>query len=610
MKSLTRSVFVLLALLSSPLSASAELLYDSARAPLTELKGEWSFYCEDGFPQSAEPAATPHTIQVPGSWRGYVCPQGKLPGTGRHRYHLVIKGEMRPYGLAIYFPVAGTSMTAYWNGYKIHEAGDVQSGRPGYYPATVPVAFAAVNDLVIDVANFDGRLGGLWHAPQLGLASELREIRRVRFLLDGLVAGLLGFFALYSLLVFASIRERQYVFLAIFALGIALRTLVENERIAHALLGNEYWFALVRVADLSLYATFPFLFALLKSLVGQRRYYWWELLPLSVILLYDILVIVTPPVIFTEFLHFAMLSALLLGIMMLIYVILASLKRQRAAQTFLLAMVLLFAAGIHDLLYNSLFVGFANIELVPFALLGFILLNLITLELKQAWLRRFAARVAGRIQERRSAIERLVPYDAQRFLQAASGAEAMFTAREKIPLRFAALFADLRGFTTLAESRTPEEVLALINQYLSIVVPEIQAHGGQVLEYQGDGILAYFTLGAEQALRAALSMQRALRTGFEKGQLPELRMGIALDFGRGAMTLLGNYQRLEPVIVSQAMLDVQDLELLCSQFQVEIVFTYGFFNELPRELQARARILTDIAGSPVFNLLDDCAGPS
>ncbi|HNJ66625.1 MAG TPA: 7TM-DISM domain-containing protein, partial [Turneriella sp.] len=450
-----RSILIaLLFVLNLPLLAQVtERVYDSEKARLESLSGTWQLYCEDGLPSSAEAVTVPHTIHVPGTWRGYSCPQGKLPGTGRHRFHLVISGKMQPYGLALYFPIAGTSMIAYWNGYKIHEAGDVAAGKPGFRTATVPIAFSERNDLVIDVANFDDRYGGLWQVPQIGSVNELRTVRKFRFIMDGFVAGLLAFLALYNLSVYAGIRNRLYLFLGLFALGISLRNLIESERIAHALLGPEYWYVLIRFAHLSLYAGFIFFFAYVKRLFALDRWRWWELVPVSALVAYDLLVLLTPPVFFTEFLNGALVALLTLGVQTLVYTVMAVRRGQRGANILLGGMILLFAASINDVFFNFAFS--ATIELVPLALLVFVLMNAVGLELMQYRLRKFSAQLDASISERRTSLERLAPGLAQRFVQASSSKSAIFSSREKVPVRFAALFADLRGFTALSESRSP-----------------------------------------------------------------------------------------------------------------------------------------------------------
>lgn len=600
-----RTIFFAALLCVFPLAAGDNAIgifhYDSENAPTVELKGIWKFSCADELPPTGEAGNLQHSIAVPGSWRGMDCPQGKLPGTGRHRYHLRIEGKLRPYGLAIFLPVAGTSFVAYWNGYKIHEAGEPAAGKPGYRPATVPIAFSEVNDLVIDVANFDDRYGGLWQAPVIGTLEELRTIRKYRFAFDGVITGLLLFAAFFNFGIFIGLRKRAYLYLGAFSFLLALRTLAENERIAHALLGKDYWYALVRLAHLGTYLGAAGFFVYTKEFLASKKWRWWEIAPLAVVLAYDLLVLFTPPVFFTEFLNAALLALVILFCIVVYYTIQAVRKHRPGARLILVGIIMLLLATINDVLFFFSFKGY--FELGPAALVVFIFFNAINLEVGEYRVRQSLAILRHDIDTRRSAVMKLVPSLVTRFLQSQSSTSAMLQAREKIPVRFAVLFADLRRFTALTEELGPQRTFGVINTYLDTVVPEIMREGGQVLEYQGDGILAFFPQGADNCLRAALAMQQALHHAIDNGALPTLTMGIAMHTGSGVLTLLGNYQRLEPVIISPSILEVQDLETLCGHYKVPYVLSQSCFENLSRDLQHRCKILADIAGQTVFTLL-------
>ncbi|GAB4426344.1 MAG: hypothetical protein OHK0011_07870 [Turneriella sp.] len=603
-------LFLLLSLQCLTVSARAEspagvFYYDSENAPTVALAGVWKFSCDDALPDHAEPLGLNDTITVPGTWRGKNCPQGALPGTGRHRFHLRIEGRMRPYGLGIYLPVAGTSMIAYWNGYRIHQAGEPADAKPGYKAITLPIAFSDVNDLVIDVVNYNDRYGGLWAAPVIGRLEDLYAIRKYRFAMDGIVAGILLFAALYNTGVYLGMRKRAYLYLAFFAFLMALRTLAEGERIGHALFGDTYWAWLVRVAHLGIYAGALVFFLFLRDLLGVSRWQFWEIAPLSMLIVYDLLVIFTPPAFFTEFLN-AALFALILGYAILLYHAIRAVKRRKAGGVpILTGLLLLLLAMINDALLHFLFIGafeIGSFELAPVALIVFTFLSSANLEFTEYRLRQSVEKLQSTIEARSSAVRKLLPALAAKFVQARSSQEARLLARETLHVRFAVLFADLRGFTTLTENLGPQEAFVVINRYLETVVPAIMAEGGQVLEYQGDGILAFFTTGADSCLRAAQNMHGALGAAMEKKYLPELKMGIALHTGSGDLALLGNYRRLEPAIVSPAILEVQDLENLCGFHGVTYALSEQFFADLSRPNQAATRILTDLNGRPVFTL--------
>lgn len=80
-----------------------------------------------------------------------------------------------------------------------------------------------------------------------------------------------------------------------------------------------------------------------------------------------------------------------------------------------------------------------------------------------------------------------------------------------------ALFADLASFTTFSETRTPTAVIGMLNQYWAAVVPVIDAAGGDIEQFAGDGVMAIFNASGEQpdharrAARAALGIVEAGR---------------------------------------------------------------------------------------------------
>ncbi|MDH5607583.1 MAG: adenylate/guanylate cyclase domain-containing protein, partial [Anaerolineae bacterium] len=84
------------------------------------------------------------------------------------------------------------------------------------------------------------------------------------------------------------------------------------------------------------------------------------------------------------------------------------------------------------------------------------------------------------------------------------------------------LFSDIRGFTTISEKLTPEEVVALLNPYLEEMTKVIHKHGGTVDKYEGDAIIAFFgeplpfTDHALRAAKASIEMRDALKALTDK----------------------------------------------------------------------------------------------
>ncbi len=122
------------------------------------------------------------------------------------------------------------------------------------------------------------------------------------------------------------------------------------------------------------------------------------------------------------------------------------------------------------------------------------------------------------------------------------------------------LFADLTGFTTLTEhlrelgDEGVEQLNAMLNDLFAAMLEPLTFARGELLEFAGDAILAYFPAQekAEDALwatRAALRMMRALkRTGYSDGPYP-LKMSIGLARGRFFAAEIGDAQRMEYLLL-------------------------------------------------------------
>jgi adenylate cyclase len=117
------------------------------------------------------------------------------------------------------------------------------------------------------------------------------------------------------------------------------------------------------------------------------------------------------------------------------------------------------------------------------------------------------------------------------------------------------LFSDLRGFTSYSESRPPDRVIEVLNLYLTEMSDAILDHGGTLISYMGDGIMAVFGTPLEQpdhrdrALATAREMLSRLETFNERmradGSGDGFRMGIGVNTGMVMCGNVGSQRRLE-----------------------------------------------------------------
>jgi len=124
-------------------------------------------------------------------------------------------------------------------------------------------------------------------------------------------------------------------------------------------------------------------------------------------------------------------------------------------------------------------------------------------------------------------------------------------------IRSAILFADMRDYTRTTSALSPEAAVDLLNALFDCLVPPIEAEGGEVLKYLGDGLLAIFrdrgddTGGAAQsALTAAINGLVRIEAANAEGRFPRpISVGVALHHGEAAYGNVGSGQRLDFTVI-------------------------------------------------------------
>ena len=142
------------------------------------------------------------------------------------------------------------------------------------------------------------------------------------------------------------------------------------------------------------------------------------------------------------------------------------------------------------------------------------------------------------------------------------------------------LFADIRNFTSIAETRTPQDLKDLINTYFTRMTICIQERRGTVDKYIGDAIMAFWGAPvrdahhARRALECSLAMQKALREldplFTEKGW-PLLRIGVGLNCGTMSVGDMGSQFRRSYTVMGDAVNLASRLEDLTKEYGVGIL---------------------------------------
>jgi len=147
--------------------------------------------------------------------------------------------------------------------------------------------------------------------------------------------------------------------------------------------------------------------------------------------------------------------------------------------------------------------------------------------------------------------------------------------------------SDLRGFTALSDRLPAETVVDILNGYFDCQVSSIRAHGGEVLKFMGDGLLAVFPIDEyvgdiQEVCSRVLEAARESRASVEAMHYPigetveRFRFGVALHVGRILYGNIGGGDRLDFTCIGPAVNLAARLEKIAGRLSRTIVASAGF----------------------------------
>ncbi|MEB3828152.1 CHASE2 domain-containing protein [Phormidium sp. CCY1219] len=187
---------------------------------------------------------------------------------------------------------------------------------------------------------------------------------------------------------------------------------------------------------------------------------------------------------------------------------------------------------------------------------------------------------------------RFVPHEFLHFL----GYESIVAVKlgEAVEMEMSILFSDIRDFTTLSESMTPQENFKFINSYLSCMEPAIGEHRGFIDKYIGDAIMALFGEGADNAVKAAIAMlQRLHKYNLERQQQGEspIKIGIGINTGSLMLGTVGGPKRMDGTVISDAVNLASRIEGLTKNYGLSLLISDRTFYSLQNSNHYNIRLI-------------------
>ncbi len=158
-------------------------------------------------------------------------------------------------------------------------------------------------------------------------------------------------------------------------------------------------------------------------------------------------------------------------------------------------------------------------------------------------------------------------------------------------------FSDVRGFTALSESMQPEEVVEMLNEYMTRMVAIIRSHGGVVDKYVGDAIMALWGVpltreeDTRNAVRACLAMREDLaklnELRISRGQ-PVLKIGMGLNRGLLIAGNIGSDEKMEYTVIGDAVNLASRIESMTKEYGTDLLISTSIYHQVRNQFICEA----------------------
>jgi adenylate cyclase len=174
--------------------------------------------------------------------------------------------------------------------------------------------------------------------------------------------------------------------------------------------------------------------------------------------------------------------------------------------------------------------------------------------------------------------------------------------------RLTVLFSDIRGFTTISESLSPQALVKLMNDYLTPMTDVVLAQDGTIDKYMGDAIMAFWGAPIWQedhpvrACRAALQMLEKLaelQKAWEQQGIPRLDIGVGISTGKLTVGNMGSTTRFDYTVMGDSVNLGSRLEGLNKEYGTHIIVPKYTYEDVKNDFILRQLDLIKVKGKKI-----------
>ncbi|MBN1138609.1 MAG: HAMP domain-containing protein [Anaerolineae bacterium] len=165
---------------------------------------------------------------------------------------------------------------------------------------------------------------------------------------------------------------------------------------------------------------------------------------------------------------------------------------------------------------------------------------------------------------------------------------------DHVSAEMAVMFSDIRGFTTVSERMSPQENFDFVNEYLKLVSPVIQQHEGFIVKFLGDGMMAIFPYGVDDAVQAGIEKQarvQAFNDLLARRGYDPVTVGIGIHVGHMMVGMIGEERRIQGDAFSDNVNLTSRIEGLNKFYGTSMIVSQDTVDSLEQPASYRMRYL-------------------
>ena len=155
------------------------------------------------------------------------------------------------------------------------------------------------------------------------------------------------------------------------------------------------------------------------------------------------------------------------------------------------------------------------------------------------------------------------------------------------------LFADIRGFTSISEKLSAEEVTKILNEYFTAIVPIIEKHNGILNKFMGDAVLAVFgepiennhhALDAVKCADTMLKKVKQLQEKWLEEGKPKIEIGVGISTGEAFVGNIGSEERLEYTVIGDTVNTASRIENYNKVYRTKFLISQETFEQVQKHV--------------------------